>query len=130
MPLNVSWTHCMIAQSVRASERKIHQWWISYIYIHRVSKWMSSHKKIVVISRGKHYFNDYIYITPISCLWNLSTLCVIDRLWPYFNKSAMNKVRYKNVSYNSTINLAQKRIYNGKKYNITITIEGNLKWSP
>ena len=34
-------------------------------------------------SRAQVYcFHDYIYITDILLLWDLSTLCVVDHLWP------------------------------------------------
>ena len=43
---------------------------------------MSCHKSIVVITGRAHCFHDYIYITPILLLWDLSTLCVVDHIWP------------------------------------------------
>ena len=42
---------------------------------------MSCHKAIVVITGRSHCFHDCIYITTISLLWDLSTLCVVDHLW-------------------------------------------------
>ena len=56
-----------------------------YIYdvrLHHVSKCMSCHKAIVVITGRAHCFHDNIYITLILLLWDLSTLCVVDHLWP------------------------------------------------
>ena len=47
-------------------------------------KCMSCHKAIVVITRRAHCFHDCIYITPILLLWDLSTLCVVDHLWPLY----------------------------------------------
>ena len=44
-------------------------------------------KAIVVITVRAYYFHDYIYITPILLLWNLSTLCVTDHLWPLILRS-------------------------------------------
>ena len=44
-------------------------------------------KAIVVITVRAYYFHDYIYITPILLLWNLSTLCVADHLWPLILRS-------------------------------------------
>ena len=35
------------------------------------------------ITGRAHYFPHYIYITPILLLWDLSTLCVMNHLWPY-----------------------------------------------
>ena len=35
---------------------------------HHVSKCMSCHKAIVVITEGAHCFHDYIHITPILLL--------------------------------------------------------------
>ena len=37
---------------------------------------------IVVIPGRAHCFHDCIYITLILLLWDLSTLCVVDHLWP------------------------------------------------
>ena len=55
---------------------------MSILYIYHVPKCMSCHKAIVVITGRAHCFHDYIYITPILLLWDLSTLCVVDQLWP------------------------------------------------
>ena len=43
---------------------------------------MSFYKAIVMIPARAYFFHDYIYITPILLLWCLSTLCVMDNLWP------------------------------------------------
>ena len=43
---------------------------------------MSCHKVIVVITGRAHCFHDLIYIMLILFLWDLSTLYVIDHLWP------------------------------------------------
>ena len=53
-----------------------------YITVHHVPKCMSCHKAIVVITGRAHCFHDYIYVTLILFLWDLSTLCVVDHLWP------------------------------------------------
>ena len=45
-----------------------------------VPKCMSCHKAIVVITGRAHCFHDYIYITLILLLWDLSTLIVVDHL--------------------------------------------------
>ena len=50
--------------------------------VHHVPKWMSCHKAIVVITGRANYFHDYIYITLILLLWDWSTFCVVDNLWP------------------------------------------------
>ena len=43
---------------------------------------MRCHKAIVVITERGHCFHDKIYIIVILLLWDLSTLCVVDHLWP------------------------------------------------
>ena len=43
-------------------------------------KCMSCHKAIVMIIGRVYCFHDYIYITVISLLWDLSTLCIQSRL--------------------------------------------------
>ena len=45
-------------------------------------KCMSCHKAIVVITGRTHCFPDSIYIMLILRLWDLSTLCVVNHLWP------------------------------------------------
>ena len=49
----------------------------------------SCHKAIVVITRRAYCFHDciYIFITPILLLWDLSTLCVVNHLWPLILRS-------------------------------------------
>ena len=54
----------------------------SYHHHGFVPKCMSCHKAIVVITGRAHCFHDYIYIALILILWDLSTLCVVDHLWP------------------------------------------------
>ena len=61
---------------------------ISYVIhhtqsVHDVPKCMSCHKDIVVITARAHCFHDSIYIMLILQLWDLSTLCVVDPLWPF-----------------------------------------------
>ena len=48
---------------------------------HHVSECMSSHKELVLITRRAHCFHDWIYITPILLLWDLSNVCVVDQIW-------------------------------------------------
>ena len=55
--------------------------WYQFVTVHHVPKCMSCHKDIVVITERAHCFHDYIYITPILLLYNLSSLCVVDHLW-------------------------------------------------
>ena len=50
--------------------------------IRHVPQCMSCHNAIVVISGRAHCFHDCIYIMHILLLWDLSTLCVVDHLWP------------------------------------------------
>ena len=45
--------------------------------LHHVPKCMSCHKAIVVIT-GRANCHDYMYITLILLLWDLSTHCVVD----------------------------------------------------
>ena len=52
------------------------------VTVHHVPKCMSCHKATGVITRRAHCFHDCIYINPILLLWDLSTLCVVDHLWP------------------------------------------------
>ena len=40
------------------------------------------HKATVVTTRKAHSFHDFTYIMPIFLLWNFSTLCVVNHLWP------------------------------------------------
>ena len=42
--------------------------------------------KVVVITGRVHCFHDCIWITLILLLWDLSTLCVVDHLWPLIYK--------------------------------------------
>ena len=58
-----------------------------YIYIYAIMKTKcppSQHKAIAVITGRVHCFDDNIYIMLIVLLWDLSTLCVVDHLWPLF----------------------------------------------
>ena len=50
--------------------------------VHHVPKCMSSHKATVAITGRAHCCHDCIYITLILLLWHLSTLRVVDHLWP------------------------------------------------
>ena len=50
--------------------------------VHNVPKCMCCHNTIVVITGRAHCFHDCIHIKPILLLWDLSTLCVADHLWP------------------------------------------------
>ena len=50
--------------------------------VHCVSKCMSCHKAIVMITKRAHCFHDCLYIMPILLLRDLSTLCFVDHLWP------------------------------------------------
>ena len=56
--------------------------WAHDVTVHHVPKCMSCHKAIVVITGRAHCFHDCKYIAPILLLWDLSTLCVVDHLWP------------------------------------------------
>ena len=39
-------------------------------------------KAIVLITEKTYCFQDYIYIMSTFLLWDLSTLCVVDHIWP------------------------------------------------
>ena len=54
-------------------------WYQQCATVHHVSKRMSCHKVIVVITRRAHCFHDCIYITHILILQDLSTLCVYNK---------------------------------------------------
>ena len=57
-------------------------WYQQFVTVHHVPKCMSCYKAIVVITGRAHCFHDCIYVTPILLLWDLSTLCGMDHLWP------------------------------------------------
>ena len=57
-------------------------WYQQCVTVYHVAKCMSCHKTTVVITGRTHCFHDYIYITIILLLWDLSNLCVVDQLWP------------------------------------------------
>ena len=65
----------------------IHLYIYTCIYIHHVPKCMSCHKAIVLITGRAHCFHDYMYITPILLLWDLSTLYVMNHLYIYIYNS-------------------------------------------
>ena len=50
--------------------------------VHHVLKCMTWRKTIVVITGRAHCFHDCTYITLILLLWDLSTLYIVDHLWP------------------------------------------------
>ena len=56
----------------------------SCTWAHDACKYMSCHKAIVVITGRTHCFHDNIYVTLILLLWELSTPCVVDHLWPLY----------------------------------------------
>ena len=51
-----------------------HMMYVRTWTIHHVPKFLRCHKAIVLITRRVHCFHDYIYITRILLLWDLSTL--------------------------------------------------------
>ena len=57
-------------------------WYQQCITVHRVSRYMSCHRAIVVITGRARGFHDNMYITLILLLWDLSTLYIVDHLWP------------------------------------------------
>ena len=48
---------------------------------------VTSCAQVVVITGRANCFHDWIYIMPILLLPDLSTLCVVDYLWPLHIKS-------------------------------------------
>ena len=64
------------------AEHSLVHWYQQCITVHHVPKCMSCHKATVVIMGRAHCFHDFIYITVIFLLWDLSALCVLDHLWP------------------------------------------------
>ena len=62
------------------SEHSLVHWYQQCGTVHHVPKCMSCHKAIVVITGRAHCFHDYIHITLILLLSDLSTLCVVDHL--------------------------------------------------
>ena len=69
-----------ISQISNVTTLLIH-WHQQCVTVHRVANSMSWHKVIVVITGKARCFHDYIYVTPIFLLWDLSTMCVVDHLW-------------------------------------------------
>ena len=57
--------------------------WTHELYM-SPSTWVA--KVIVFITKRAHCFHDSIYIMPILLMWSLSTLCVVDHLWPQKKK--------------------------------------------
>ena len=70
-------------------EHSLVHWYQQCGTVHHVPKCMSCHKAIVVITGRAHCFHDYIYITLILLLWDLSTMCVVDHLWPLILRSLL-----------------------------------------
>ena len=70
-------------------EHSLVHWYQQCGTVHHVPKCMSCHNAIVVITGRAHCFHDYIYITLILLLWDLSTLCVVDHLWPLILRSLL-----------------------------------------
>ena len=69
-----------ISQISNVTTLLIH-WHQQCVTVDCVANCMSWHKVIVVITGKAHCFHDYISVTPILLLWNLSTMCVVDHLW-------------------------------------------------
>ena len=65
--------------------------YICYIYYIYIQSWKQCAFPVIttmalwqlmVITGRAHCFHDCIYIAPVLLLWDLSTLCVVDHLWP------------------------------------------------
>ena len=69
--------------------------------IHHVPTCMSCHKAIVVITGRAYCFYDSMYIMLILLLWDLSTLCVVDHLWPLMHiySEVMKTIKCANPVY-------------------------------
>ena len=63
-------------------EHSLAHWYQQLVNVHHLQKCMSCHKAIVLITRRKPCFHDYIYTIPISVLQDLITPVVVDHLWP------------------------------------------------
>ena len=61
-------------------EHFLFYWYQQCGTVHHVPKCISCHKASVVITGRAHYFHDYVYITVILLLCDLSTLCVVGNL--------------------------------------------------
>ena len=70
-------------------EHSLVHWYQQRAIIHHVPKCMSCQKAIVVITGRAHCFHDYIYITLILLLWDLSTPCLVDHLWALILRSLL-----------------------------------------
>ena len=70
-------------------EHSLFRWYQHCVTVDHVTKCMSCHKTIVVITGMARCFHDCIYIRPILLLWDLSTLCVVDHLWPLILSSLL-----------------------------------------
>ena len=68
-------------------------WYQQFVIVHHMPKCMSCRNAIVVVTRRTHCFHDYIYITPIFLLWDLSTLYVVDHIWPLILRSFLCLLR-------------------------------------
>ena len=89
--LEFCYTFMCVYIYIRNHENSVPYWfspqWLcgnscTWATVHHVPKCMSCHKAIVVITGRVHCFYDCIYITTILLLWDLSTVSVVDHLWP------------------------------------------------
>ena len=64
-------------------EHSLVHWYQQCVTAHRVPKCMSCHKAIAVITGRTHCFHDYMCTTPTLLLRDLSTLRVVEHLWPF-----------------------------------------------
>ena len=64
-------------------------WYRKCITVHQVPKCISCHKAIVVITERTYCFHNCIYIMPTLFLLDLSTLCVVNYLWPIILRSLL-----------------------------------------
>ena len=73
------------------------------VTVHHVLKCLSCHKAIVVITGRVHCFYDCIHITSILLLWDLSTLRVVDHLWPVINNVYIYIYTYIHLYFNDSV---------------------------
>ena len=83
LPVITTWQLMHLGTWATGHVNPVHQ----YITVHHVAKCISCYKAIVVITGRWNSFRDCIYVMLILLLWDSSTLCVVDHLWPLTYKS-------------------------------------------
>ena len=65
-------------------------WYQQCVTVHHAPKCMSCHKAVAEIIGRAHCFHNNIYIMLILLLRDLSTLCIVDHLWPLILRSLLS----------------------------------------